>query len=65
MVDLPVYGITDTITKSAVEDAEALLLLVLPIISVNPILTICGEVQSALATVLCCLFEDRLEKTKD
>jgi len=52
VVDLPVYGITDTITKSAVEDAEALLLLVLPIISVNPILTICGEVQSALATVL-------------
>ena len=50
MVDLPVYGITETIMKSAVEAAE--LLLVRPIIPVNPILTICGELQSALATVL-------------
>lgn len=46
----PVYGITDTIMKSAVKAVDILLLAVPPIIPVNPILTICGELKYALVT---------------
>ena len=50
LVDFPVYGITVTIIKSAVEAMDPLL--VPPSIPVSPILTICGSFQSSLDIVL-------------
>jgi hypothetical protein len=51
ILDFPVYGITEIIMKSAVEGVE-ILFSVLPIMLVNPILTVCGKAQFALSMVL-------------